>query len=80
MLRHLISGLREKLVHMENGGLYLRTSYRALKQAADDRDRIVRFHSMAALGALDEMMREQIFFSEEQLQGKYAPKIDIFRS
>ena len=64
---------------MENGGLYLQASYRALKQAAEDRDRIVQFHSMAALGALDEMMREQIFFSEAQLQGKHVPKIGIFR-
>ena len=79
LLRHLISGLGAKLIQMDNGGLYLKEAYRTLKLSIGDRDNVVQFHSMAALGALDEMMRGQIFFSEAQLRGDNVPKIDIFR-
>lgn len=79
LLRHLISGLKDKLIQMDNGGLYLKEAYRSLKLSVGDRDSVVQFHSVAALGALDEMMRGQIFFSEAQLRGDDVPKIDIFR-
>jgi hypothetical protein len=79
LLRHLIAGLGAKLIQMDNGGLYLKDAYRSLKLSIGDRDTVVQFHSMAALGALDEMMRGQIFFSEAQLRGDNVPKIDIFR-
>jgi len=79
VLRHLVAGLGEKLVHMDGGGTYLRQAYRALKQSAEtDRDHVVRFHSLAALGALDDVMRQQLFWSDAHLRGEHVPKIGIF--
>jgi hypothetical protein len=80
VLRHLVAGLGEKLVHMDGGGTYLRQAYRALKQSAEtDRDHVVRFHSLAALGALDDVMRQQLFWSDAHLRGEHVPKFGIHR-
>lgn len=77
LLRYVVSGLREKLLFMPDGGTYLRTAYRALKLSVYDKDSVVKYHSEVALGELDKMMREQLFFSESQLKGENTPKIRI---
>ena len=48
---------------MKDGGTYLKSAYRALKVAVRSDDDVVRHHCEAALGALDEMMRDQLFIS-----------------
>ena len=62
---------------MTDGGIHLKTAYRALKLSRLSKDDVVRHHSEAALGELDEMMREQLFFSDAQLRGEQIPKIKI---
>ena len=79
LLRHLISGLREKLVTIKDGGLHLKAAYRSLKSSVTTDDPVIVHHCQAALGALDEMMREQLFLSESQLRGSELPKIGIFK-
>lgn len=75
----MLSGLGDKLILMKDGGLHLKTAYHALKLAVRTDDQVVRYHSEAALGALDEMMRDQLFLSEAQLRGEGVPKIRILR-
>jgi L-asparaginase/Glu-tRNA(Gln) amidotransferase subunit D len=74
-----LSGLRDKLVYMEDGGIYLKAAYRALNVSKDSSDRVIRFQSESALGTLDEIMREQLFFSDAQLRGENIPKIRIIQ-
>jgi hypothetical protein len=73
----VLSGLGDKLILMRDGGTHLTAAYRALKLAVRTDDQVARHHCEAALGALDGMMRDQLFLSEAQLRGEGAPKIRI---
>jgi hypothetical protein len=79
LLKYLLSGLREKLFVLTDSGTYLKSVYRALKASRGDPDSVVRFHSESALSILDELMREQLFFSEATLRGENMSKIRIVR-
>ena len=62
---------------MVDGGNYMKTIYRTLKQSVLSTDSVIKFHSECALGELDEIMRKQLFLSESQLRGENLPKIRI---
>lgn len=57
----------------------MKAAYRSLKASVTSDDAVVVHHCQAALGALDEMMREQLFLSESQLRGAELPTIGIFK-
>jgi len=65
LLRHSITGLGEKLILTDDGSIYLKAAYRALKLSRVSSDPVVVFHSEAALGELDSIMRSQMFLSDD---------------
>ena len=63
---------------MKDGGTYLKSAYRALKVSVRSDDEVVRHHCEVALGALDEMMRDELFISGVKRRDT-VPQIRILR-
>ena len=66
-----------KIFQIDDAGHFLKDIYRILKVASRDTDKVVSFQAELGLGVLDGLMREQLFFSESQLQGDDLPKIRV---
>ena len=65
MIKHIVTGLEQKLFFMKDSGSFLKTIYSQIKISCRDKDAIVRVHAESALFALNKYMKQQLFFGEE---------------
>jgi hypothetical protein len=79
LLRYVLEGLKSKFFFLPNSGEHFKETYRILKLALRDKDAATRLHASIAYATISQLLREQLFLSEEQLRGDDISKIRVLR-
>ena len=65
LIKHIISGLQQKIFFMKHSGDFLKELYSRIKISCNDKDSIVRSHAESALFYLNKLTKQQLFFNED---------------